>query len=337
MLWEAAVGTKLWNGLADGDIMKQVLQGKIPRPSEGTPDVPPELERICMRALAPKREDRYPTAADLEQDLEAFLQTLGEEARTSQRQTAKIMQTLFADVRQKTKEIIETQLASTTSITRGELASASLFDPPSSTFSTIGMTSRSQTDELRPRRRYGRWLWAGGFAAMLLVLLISKLVAKPPGGGQPAPPPGLAVTSQVAPPAPSLENKAVDKVSVRISASPPQTKLYFDAEQLPANPFSGSMNADGSRHTVRAEAKGYAPSTAVLVLDKDSDIQLTLERPKPQAASAPVERSRGRVASEPSAPASRPTSAASKADKADCASPFFVDQKGIKRYKSECL
>jgi len=337
MLWEATVGRRLWEGHADVDIMKQVIEGKIPRPSERHPDVPPELERICMKALAPKREDRYPTAADLEQDLEAFLQTVGDDARTTKRQTAKIVQKLFADVRQKTKEIVETQLASAASISWDDVGSGSLFDAPTSSLSTIGMTSRSNPDEIKPRRRYAGWLWAGGFAAMLVLFLISKLAAKVPGRGQPVPPPAPAVTARADQPPPPRENKVADKVSVRISASPPQTKLYLDAEQLPTNPFTRSMNADGSQHSVRAEAKGYLPSTAVLALDKDSDIQLTLERPKPQAPTAPVERSRGRVAVESSTPASRSTAAAAKAEKPDCGAPFYIDQKGIKRYKAECL
>src|SRR5260370_2364854 len=45
------------------------------------PEVPPDLEAVCLRALAKRPEDRYPTAAALAADLRAFLNGDPVEAR----------------------------------------------------------------------------------------------------------------------------------------------------------------------------------------------------------------------------------------------------------------
>ena len=44
-------------------------------------DVPRELERICLKCLAKRMADRYQTAADLGEDLELWLGSLGSTVR----------------------------------------------------------------------------------------------------------------------------------------------------------------------------------------------------------------------------------------------------------------
>ncbi len=67
-------------------VIRRVLEGKIPPPSEIRPDYPDELEAIVMRALAQNPEERYPDAASMrgelldfarENDLLAFPNELG--------------------------------------------------------------------------------------------------------------------------------------------------------------------------------------------------------------------------------------------------------------------
>ena len=56
------------------DQMDQLKTQPVAPPSERAPgrEIPPELERICMKALAPEREERYATAADLWADIESY-------------------------------------------------------------------------------------------------------------------------------------------------------------------------------------------------------------------------------------------------------------------------
>jgi serine/threonine protein kinase len=56
-------------------MMGRALQGVDARPSKRAPkrDVPPELELVCVRACAAKRDERYRSARELADSIEAFL------------------------------------------------------------------------------------------------------------------------------------------------------------------------------------------------------------------------------------------------------------------------
>jgi serine/threonine protein kinase/ABC-type branched-subunit amino acid transport system substrate-binding protein len=75
MLWEAATGARLWAGAEEQTILGRLLSGDVPTsPRTVTPDVAPELDRICRRALASRPDDRYPTADAVRIDLDAYLE-----------------------------------------------------------------------------------------------------------------------------------------------------------------------------------------------------------------------------------------------------------------------
>ncbi len=333
MLWEAAAGERLWKGEADATIMNRVLNGEIPSPRQVRPDVPEELERICMKALAPKRNERYPTAADLEADVDAYLGSLGAEGRITPRQIGKIVEKLFEDIRVRTKALVESQLSKVASLSWAEYqASQALVQAPTMTFSqsATGDGVSDSVDQLLKRRRKGvYWSWLGGAAAMLGVLVLWRIFSKEP----PAAPVVPSMPAATAEPPP--ESRATPKVSIRLSASPPEARLYFDNEPLPSNPYVSSIPPDGNQHVIRAEAQGYASNSTTLVLDRDADIALALEHSKtPSVPVAP--RPHARPAPAAAAPASTPASSPPQ-PKSDCNPPYFVDQRGIKRYKPECM
>src|SRR5207249_3814991 len=51
----------------------QVVEDSPPRPRTLNPDLPPDLEAICLKAMAKRPVDRYATAAAFAADLRAFL------------------------------------------------------------------------------------------------------------------------------------------------------------------------------------------------------------------------------------------------------------------------
>ena len=73
MLWEMAVGRRLWQGQTDAEIRGRLLSGEpiplLPK-SQG---FPPGLAAICSRALAVAPRDRYPSAVEFQSDLAALL------------------------------------------------------------------------------------------------------------------------------------------------------------------------------------------------------------------------------------------------------------------------
>jgi serine/threonine protein kinase/ABC-type branched-subunit amino acid transport system substrate-binding protein len=108
MLWEMLSGVRMWKGVKPVDVMRRVAQGDVPSLRTVAPQVPEELQKICERALASKRDQRYATAAALETDLETYLETHA--PRVSGRDIGREIQAMFASDRAKLQSAVEVQL-----------------------------------------------------------------------------------------------------------------------------------------------------------------------------------------------------------------------------------
>jgi serine/threonine-protein kinase len=73
ILWEAITGRRMWKGMAEGAIAHRLSLGDVPRITDFVPEPPMHLKAICERALAPRLEERYPSAVAMRHDLEAYL------------------------------------------------------------------------------------------------------------------------------------------------------------------------------------------------------------------------------------------------------------------------
>jgi serine/threonine-protein kinase len=109
ILWEAATRMRMWKGKLDVAIMQAIVDGAIPTPRSVSSEVPEALERICMKALARKRDDRYPTAAAMQTDLEAFVDEWS--PRVGARDSGKYLSAIFDESRRQTRTLIEARLA----------------------------------------------------------------------------------------------------------------------------------------------------------------------------------------------------------------------------------
>jgi serine/threonine-protein kinase len=118
MLWETATGRRLWDRLQDVQILAQLLAGSIPSPRSVDPSVPEALERICMRALAYDPAHRYPTAAAMQADVDAYLVSLG--LAPTRRALGEAVARAYAEDRERLKHVIEEQLRTATFLSTGE-------------------------------------------------------------------------------------------------------------------------------------------------------------------------------------------------------------------------
>ncbi|MFZ5445417.1 MAG: serine/threonine protein kinase [Myxococcota bacterium] len=55
------------------DVLARIVRGQFQKPRELNPRIPPELERIVLKAMALEKSDRYQTAEAFQQDLNRFL------------------------------------------------------------------------------------------------------------------------------------------------------------------------------------------------------------------------------------------------------------------------
>jgi serine/threonine protein kinase len=70
VMWEMATGARLFKEENDLRTIQKIVNTPPSPPSQLRPDCPPELERIIMRALSKKPEDRYQTAEEMQLALE---------------------------------------------------------------------------------------------------------------------------------------------------------------------------------------------------------------------------------------------------------------------------
>ncbi len=76
VLYEMVTGRKAFAGDSELSILEQVRSPRLTLPRDVDPSIPPEVERVLLKALKENRDDRYQTAADLAGDLDGILQTI---------------------------------------------------------------------------------------------------------------------------------------------------------------------------------------------------------------------------------------------------------------------
>src|SRR5262249_46459963 len=69
------------------ELLRQVREDEPQPPRQLNREIPPELEQACLKALAKRGSDRYPTAADFSEDLLPLRQAAGLASPVSSRQS----------------------------------------------------------------------------------------------------------------------------------------------------------------------------------------------------------------------------------------------------------
>ncbi len=281
MIWEAAVGERLWRKKNDVEVMAAIIAGDIPMPREVNPDAPAELDEICRKALAHAKADRYASCLDLKNDLEAYLTAQLE--RVTLRDMVSFMEQAFADKRAARKKIIDEQLKIVMQGPVGPtlqvaLAPASL--PSLNPYTTgsgagtpltgIGM-ARSEMPREAVRRAVPRRalllliVLAGAVATAAVAIIVPR--TSPPALGTVAPLP--PATLPLGPASAAVSNQAPPSAS---EPPPPPIRPAASALTLPAaTPLAAVATA----------ARPSAPQPRV-------PVAFAPPRPAPSAPSAPA-------------------------------------------------
>lgn len=91
VLWELLTGRRLFRGQTESDTLKNVLQRRIPPPSELRPDMPAALDAVVLRALDRDPAARTPTGLEMADELEEILA----ETRYHSKMLPALLQELF--------------------------------------------------------------------------------------------------------------------------------------------------------------------------------------------------------------------------------------------------
>lgn len=225
MLWELLVGERLFDGESPLATMMQVLEKRVPPPSERSPQAPSALDEIVLRAIRRDADRRFASVEEMSLALEAALRpaTVSEiralvEANAAPR--LRELDRLFAE---------PTEPASGIRITAPAAAA-----PNQDDVETL----------LDPRQRTRSPPWIAGavalFAVFGLATLVFALRSRPVDVSDLPPPAPSAVDVPLAPVVPaSAEAAAVSPATVlpsSVSAVPPEGSAKAKVRTPPAQP-----------------------------------------------------------------------------------------------------
>ncbi|HEY6464234.1 MAG TPA: protein kinase, partial [Polyangiaceae bacterium] len=110
ILWEAIVGRRMWDrSLRDMQILHALMKAEVPQPRAHAPDIDPRVETIILKATAPRCDERYAMAAEMQADVEAYLAAIGAPSFGS-RDVGRYVTTLFGEERERIRAAIDEQV-----------------------------------------------------------------------------------------------------------------------------------------------------------------------------------------------------------------------------------
>jgi serine/threonine-protein kinase len=304
MIWEAVTGKRLWEGKNDVEILAKLLREGAPPLRAVLPNISPELDALCARAMARDPAERQPSAAALLDELETHL--AGRSDAMTMRDVGGLVSAVFAEERRRMNTLIEETLVRVRSASPASgvmptlenrshaMPSGGLFavgamsafgEPSQSAMLSLGSgriavslppsaSASAAPAELEhvPWWRTRRAALLGGAAGTLAIL---AAVAAAMGHGDPAP---AAPPSSTAGAAVAVAPAAPEMLDLLVRVSPASAQISLDGVPLASNPFRGRFPRDGLAHHVGATAEGYDAKLEDVTFAGDVSIDVSLDR-----------------------------------------------------------
>jgi hypothetical protein len=287
-----------------------VLESVVPLPSSINPEVPPEVDRIVMRALERDREARYLTAGEMAEDLEKVLF----EMRASPHEPRKLLISLFPQGPSRTGELrlpvltpSPVLLDSGSSFGSGAAGSGSAVPSPIAVSASLSASNPTkpltpgagddiEMADLAPsrsitRRRSGRRKWSllGGVVGIVVAVVV---LAHPPWAVRPSDETVTPATAQQpaapapAPPTPAA-TAAPAKATVEISldSTPQDAQVIREdtGEVVGRTPVTIKLHQARDVISFRFEKAGHTPNSYKVIPDLDKSVRAELS-PEPVEA-----------------------------------------------------
>ena len=305
VLYELCMQRRLFSRSNELLVLKAVCDDPLPRPSRDAPDFPPFLEDICMRALARDKDQRYPSAAAMRDDLIAATQILLGNIDPA-RALAAEMHRLFADRIASKGEMIRSVRAGTSPL---EMPSTEVDEnvvvPQATTAATATGTpmaiSVSNATPLPVPRLRGRRL-AAGIATLAIAAAAIALIAmrnsdgKRDAAADPAPAAAAPVVTAPPPPAPkpvttdviALPPPAtVEEITIRVDSEPSNADVYVDEVLRGPTPIEIVLPAGDAKPLIEVRSRGFVTARKRVGTRRDAELSFTLKKKGESTAGGP--------------------------------------------------
>ncbi len=320
MLWEAVMRKRLVPPNEDDTVaIARRLAGQDPPPVAAT-DSEAMLATICARAMARAADERFDTAAELRDALEAW-QT--QPARSRERELARLVERAFETERSAIRKTIEAQVAETEA--RADVAVVDIApvsasginsEPGAATMEAAPPTVAPPVARARSTRR--RAFIAGaavGVAAVVGATLMAFRDRRSEGADVGAP-----SATMSAPPASATADAPI---VLRVTATPESADIEVDGLRGPS-PFEARLPRGAATRTVRVSAPGYEPDVRTLTLDRDLDLVIAL---RPVALVTPIASASASTAPPKRPPPPRPSARPATKPPASAPTSGSIDEK----------
>jgi eukaryotic-like serine/threonine-protein kinase len=288
LLWESLAGKRFWGKANDFEILTALIRGEaIKLPSAINAAVPPELEAICMKALAHDPDDRFSSALEFQTELERVAKVLSLSATTRDIATfvTDNYKTERALVRDAVQKYAQHELSHSDVIPKLRDDAPLSRQPESYSRSTVENPNQeaselSQSVGRAMKTKRGKMAAVGAAAVLSAALGSAFVFGKSTQAQTPSAPVTATSVAMVEAPAFAFPSAAAPLVApsdvlLEIAVTPLFAKLYLDDRALGANPFRGRVPTGGA-HMLRAEAPGFKTRSIDLTLDKDRSIEFSL-------------------------------------------------------------
>jgi eukaryotic-like serine/threonine-protein kinase len=356
ILWELLTGERLFRDTGEAELTRQITQHDIPPPSSIQPGAPAALDAIVKRALQRAPSDRFATAAEFADALEAALPLASPaqigvwvEELDSDRLRARAQLVALAESAT-VEPMRESEIQQRFSSTR-EIRAVALDDTADLT--PVSDRDRDR-DHARPRRepppwarplpvfrgrpriarRRARTLAALGLLAGAAVAILLLSAGDPPAPALPA----ALVAPVQAPAGAATARPAGSATAGRVRVARHQRAPAGKTKVAARTPTTSAPARSTPKTVAKAPRKAVARASGNAV----SKTQARGAGPAGNAVKAThafLKVAPGRVAAAERQRARTPVAAASRGGvpSAGCDPPFTVDANGIRRIKRQCL
>ena len=299
VLWELATGRRLFLRANELLTFRAICKEAVPPISRVVSGYPPELERICMKALAYQREERYATAQEMRHDLLSAARQLGL-SELAESELAELMDQLFAARIEEKREMLR-RVRSGSAVVRLPEAEADPHTELPSVVQQLGTidTSSGVARTNRGESRKGIWLvlvgllLAVGTVALLLVMRARSTV--PPVVRSDSDPTLAlpAAPSQVAPAkvvGSGLAAPQREEVTIRVETQPPGARVTIGKKSFGKTPAEIRVPRDTAPLKLLLERRGYRQRSEDVVPNVSQRLVLPLtrvRRPRPKPSPTP--------------------------------------------------
>ncbi|HSC87186.1 MAG TPA: protein kinase [Polyangiaceae bacterium] len=335
MMWEALAGQKMWSGMSELQVMRALTEGNVPDLRGAQPEVDGVLRALVLRALARDPADRFQTADAFRAALDGYLSSRPPiEAST----LIEYLHRGFDDERRRTERLIEERMHEPEDGSRPPLSLGERDLLGATT--TAGTMTASRRNRFNAPQRAALWGWlgaallVGSFVWATYAWLHSAPDGRATGSGGVAGPP-------TQPPSRALE--------MRVTVFPQEARIELDGRPLGGSPIRWQAQFDPTtEHRLVVTAPGHVRQERALRYDNNKELVIALER-EPSTARVAPSAGAGTSSAPPSQPHTQPTptpadvsaqgrpEVSPSASVDGCDPPFTIDERGIKKFKAECV